>query len=41
MPRYEDIDWRGMDDFSHEQFNALMTVDRDVWQQEVHDDERG
>ena len=35
MPRYEDIDWRGMEDFSREQFNQLMTVDRDVWEQEL------
>ncbi len=34
MPRYEDIDWRDMD-FSREQFNALMTVDRKVWEQEI------
>ena len=35
MPRYEDIDWRGMEDFSREQFNQLMTVDRDVWEHEL------
>ena len=35
MPRYEDIDWRGMENFSREQFNQLMTVDRDVWQKEL------
>ncbi|MFL5733300.1 MAG: phosphoenolpyruvate carboxykinase (GTP) [Chloroflexia bacterium] len=35
MPRYEDIDWRGLENFTHEQFNALMAVDREVWQQEV------
>ncbi|HCI78122.1 MAG TPA: phosphoenolpyruvate carboxykinase, partial [Ktedonobacter sp.] len=32
---YEDIDWRGMEDFSREQFNQLMTVDRDVWEHEL------
>jgi len=39
MPRYGDIDWRGMP-FSEEQFNALMAIDRDVWQQEIlsHDE---
>jgi phosphoenolpyruvate carboxykinase (GTP) len=39
MPRYSDIDWRGMP-FSEEQFNALMALDRDVWQQEIlsHDE---
>jgi len=40
VPRYEDIDWRGMTNFSEEQFNALMSIERDVWQQEVllHDE---
>src|SRR6266498_1618769 len=40
MPRYEDIDWRGMEGFSKEQFEALMTVDRREWQQEIlsHDE---
>jgi Phosphoenolpyruvate carboxykinase (GTP) len=39
MPRYEDIDWRGLD-FTKEQFRTLMSVDRDIWQQEIssHDD---
>jgi phosphoenolpyruvate carboxykinase (GTP) len=35
MPRYEDLDWRGMEDFTPEQFKALMTVDRDIWQREL------
>ncbi len=34
MPRYDDIDWRGMD-FSRDQFRALMAVDRNGWQQEI------
>ena len=40
MPRYEDIDWSGMKGFSKEQFEALMTVDRREWQQEIlsHDE---
>ena len=28
MPRYEDIDWRGREDFSPERFHELMSVDR-------------
>ena len=28
MPRYEDLDWRGMD-FTEEDFNQLMHIDRD------------
>jgi phosphoenolpyruvate carboxykinase (GTP) len=35
MPRYEDIDWTGLEDFSEAKFQALMTVDRDQWQQEI------
>jgi phosphoenolpyruvate carboxykinase (GTP) len=34
MPRYEDIDWTGLD-FSREQFNNVMSVDRELWLQEV------
>jgi phosphoenolpyruvate carboxykinase (GTP) len=34
MPRYEDLDWTGLD-FSREQFNNVMSVDRDLWLQEV------
>ncbi|MFM8331227.1 MAG: phosphoenolpyruvate carboxykinase (GTP), partial [Candidatus Methylumidiphilus sp.] len=34
MPRYEDLDWNGLPDVSREQFQALMHVDTDMWQQE-------
>ncbi len=39
MPRYEDMDWRGLD-FSREQFDAVMNLDRDMWLKEIamHDD---
>ncbi|MFG0326454.1 MAG: phosphoenolpyruvate carboxykinase (GTP) [Phycisphaerales bacterium JB037] len=39
MPQYEDIDWRGLD-FSHDQYDALMGLDRDEWLQEIasHDE---
>ena len=39
IPRYRDIDWRGLD-FSEEQFNQLIEIDRDAWQQEIalHDE---
>jgi len=34
MPKYEDLDWRGLD-FSQEQFNAVMNADKDIWLQEI------
>ncbi|MCB1176809.1 MAG: phosphoenolpyruvate carboxykinase (GTP) [Leptospiraceae bacterium] len=34
VPRYEDLNWEGMD-FSHEDFNTVMSVDREVWKHEV------
>jgi len=34
MPRYEDLDWTGLE-FTREQFNNVMSVDRDLWLQEV------
>ncbi len=39
MPRYEDMDWRGLD-FTEEQFNKVMNLDRDMWLKEIamHDE---
>ena len=39
MPRYNDMDWRGLD-FSKEQFEKVMHLDRDMWLKEIamHDD---
>jgi phosphoenolpyruvate carboxykinase (GTP) len=39
MPRYEDMDWRGLD-FSREQFEQVMKIDRELWLKEIaqHDD---
>ncbi len=34
MPRYEDIDWRGLD-FSKQQFDELQAFDRTAWKSEV------
>ncbi|MFN8672648.1 MAG: phosphoenolpyruvate carboxykinase (GTP) [Candidatus Sericytochromatia bacterium] len=34
VPRYDDIDWSGLD-FSHEKFNDIMSVDREAWKLEV------
>ena len=35
MPRYEDLDWRGLEDFTREQFHDIMSIDRAEWQQEM------
>ncbi|MDR5708297.1 MAG: phosphoenolpyruvate carboxykinase (GTP) [Armatimonadota bacterium] len=39
MPRYEDLDWEGLE-FSRERFGQLMRVDRTEWMQEIraHED---
>jgi len=34
MPRYEDLDWTGLD-FPEEDFNKIMSVDRDNWEAEI------
>lgn len=34
VPRYEDIDWSGLD-FSESKFQELMTIDREQWLQEI------
>jgi phosphoenolpyruvate carboxykinase (GTP) len=34
MPRYEDLDWEGLD-FPRERFNELMAVEREEWKAEV------
>ncbi|MCA1997836.1 MAG: phosphoenolpyruvate carboxykinase domain-containing protein, partial [Armatimonadetes bacterium] len=34
MPRYEDVDWSGLD-FSPETFRRMMAVDREQWQAEI------
>jgi phosphoenolpyruvate carboxykinase (GTP) len=35
MPRYEDMDWTGIDNFSKEDFAKIMTIDREPWKQEL------
>ena len=40
MPRYQDINWDGIDDFSESDFRTAMSVDRDDWSSELlqHDE---
>ncbi len=40
MPLYEDMEWKGLESFSKDKFNELMTVDREDWKKEVmsHDE---
>jgi phosphoenolpyruvate carboxykinase (GTP) len=35
MPRYEDMDWTGMDNFTEAQFHNVMSIDRDEWMSEI------
>ncbi|MBI5018514.1 MAG: phosphoenolpyruvate carboxykinase (GTP) [Deltaproteobacteria bacterium] len=34
MPRYEDLDWEGLEGMTREQFSALMSVEREAWLRE-------
>jgi phosphoenolpyruvate carboxykinase (GTP) len=40
VPRYSDLDWRGLEDFTEEQFEQVMSIDRETWKQEIlsHDE---
>jgi phosphoenolpyruvate carboxykinase (GTP) len=35
MPRYDDLDWRGLEEFTPELFHNVMCVDRENWKQEL------
>jgi phosphoenolpyruvate carboxykinase (GTP) len=35
MPRYEDIDWDGLEGFTRDDFRQAQAIDRDEWQAEV------
>jgi len=35
VPRFEDIDWNGLEDFTKEDFLKVMTIDREPWKQEL------
>ncbi len=34
-PRYRDMDWKGLENFTREQFNEIMMVDSELWKQEL------
>ncbi len=40
MPRHKDIDWTGIQNFSPEQFDELMHIDKELWHSELesHDE---
>ncbi|HOP50426.1 MAG TPA: phosphoenolpyruvate carboxykinase (GTP) [Ignavibacteriales bacterium] len=35
MPRYKDLDWRGLENITEEDFHKLESIDRDLWQKEI------
>jgi phosphoenolpyruvate carboxykinase (GTP) len=35
VPSYDDIDWRGLENFSREDFERVMSIDTEQWKQEV------
>ncbi|HJV34821.1 phosphoenolpyruvate carboxykinase (GTP) [Geomonas sp.] len=35
MPSYENMDWTGLENVTKEQFLEMMSVDRDVWKEEI------
>jgi phosphoenolpyruvate carboxykinase (GTP) len=35
MPRYEALEWNGLESVSRDQFKELMSVDRDLWKEEI------
>jgi phosphoenolpyruvate carboxykinase (GTP) len=35
MPRFEDIDWRGIENSNRETFDKTMSIDRELWKKEL------
>jgi len=35
VPRYKDLNWEGLEDFTEADFDSIMNVDRDEWETEV------
>ena len=40
MPRYQDVNWNGLEGFSEQDFHTAMSIDRDDWDKEIlaHDE---
>ncbi|MBI3938135.1 MAG: phosphoenolpyruvate carboxykinase (GTP), partial [Betaproteobacteria bacterium] len=37
MPRYEDLDWRGLEGYSRIRFDELMSIDAALWRRELQE----
>ena len=35
VPKYSDLDWRGLDGFSQDAYQSIASIDRDMWRQEL------
>ncbi len=35
VPRYEDINWEGLNQFTPERFTKIMSIDREAWKEEI------
>ncbi len=35
VPVYHDLEWRGLEQFTEEQFNRVMEIDPELWKQEI------
>jgi len=35
VPEYEDLNWEGLENFSREDFDKVMTMDRELWKNEI------
>jgi phosphoenolpyruvate carboxykinase (GTP) len=35
MPRYQDIEWKGLENVTRAQFEELMSIDTSIWKKEL------
>jgi phosphoenolpyruvate carboxykinase (GTP) len=35
VPTYEDMDWRGLEKFGEQDFDRVMSIDKELWKQEI------